>query len=148
MANLIEEQVQLAHLGENPHVIIRMRSGWAVIGMVQPLPGYCLLMADPVVESLNSLNESERIQYSLDVIAIGDALLKVTAAYRINYETLGNSEPALHTHIVPRYRSEPIEKRQLPPFMAYDWESSRKFDPAVDQALVGHLRTFLQAIPG
>jgi hypothetical protein len=28
-----------------------MRSGWLVIGDVQPLPGYCLLLADPVVEA-------------------------------------------------------------------------------------------------
>jgi len=31
----------------------------------------------------------------------------VTGAYRINYATLGNSLAVLHTHIVPRYLSEP-----------------------------------------
>src|SRR5579872_4538565 len=63
MANLIEQRVELARRGENPYVICRMKSGWLVIGDVQSLPGYCLLLADPVVESLNALNEAERIQY-------------------------------------------------------------------------------------
>ena len=113
--NLIEQRVDLANHKQNPYVICRMKSGWLVIGDVQPLPGYCVLLADPVVESLNALGPAERIQYSLDAIRAGDALLAVTDAYRINYETLGNSEPALHTHIVPRYWHEPDEKRRIPP---------------------------------
>lgn len=46
----------MARAGTNPYVICRMRSGWLVIGDVQPLPGYCLLLADPVVPSLNDLS--------------------------------------------------------------------------------------------
>ena len=90
-----------ARRGANLYVIARLPSGWAVIGDVQPLPGYCLLLADPITESLNALSEPARIAYSLDMIRIGDALLQVTDAYRINYETLANSEPSLHTHIIP-----------------------------------------------
>jgi hypothetical protein len=97
MANLIAERVRLAHISANPYVICKMPSGWLVIGDVQPLPGYCLLLADPVVESLNSLDEPGRAIYARDVARVGDALLTVTDAFRINYETWGNTEPALHT---------------------------------------------------
>lgn len=114
-----------------------------MIGDVQPVPGFCLLLADPIVASLNALGPAERIQCSLDAIRAGDALLAVTDAYRINYETLGNAEPALHTHIVPRYRHEPDEKRRIPPFKAYDWPSSRRFDPQRHGALVADIRRFL-----
>jgi diadenosine tetraphosphate (Ap4A) HIT family hydrolase len=136
LANLITERVELARRGQNPYVICRMKSGWLVIGGVQPLPGYCVFLADPVVESLNALDDAGRSQYSLDVIRAGDALLAVTDAWRINYETLGNAEPALHTHLVPRYRWEPDEKRRRPAWVGYDWPTSRKFDPAVDGAFV------------
>src|SRR6188768_1166857 len=116
MANLIIERVEMARRGQNPYVIRRLASGWLVIGDVQPLPGYCVLLADPVVESLNALGEAERSQYALDMIRAGDALLAVTGAYRINYETLCKAEPALHTHLVPRYTSEPGEKRRRVPW--------------------------------
>ena len=107
MANLIEQRVEMARNGQNPFVICKMKSGWPVIGDVQPLPGYCVFLADPLVESI-ALGAAARTQYSLDVIAAGDAVLASTDAYRINYETLGNAEPALHTpHILPRYRDEP-----------------------------------------
>ncbi|MGA0600110.1 HIT family protein [Caulobacter sp. KR2-114] len=113
--NLIHRRVEMARRGENPYVIRRMPSGWLVIGDVQPLPGYCLLLADPVVGSINALDEAGRIAYSLDVARIGDALLAVTGAERINYETWGNLEPALHTHITPRYADEPPLKRRMAP---------------------------------
>jgi diadenosine tetraphosphate (Ap4A) HIT family hydrolase len=140
LANLISERVELARRGQNPYVICRMKSGWLVIGDVQPLPGYCVFLADPVVESLNALDEPGRSQYSLDVIRAGDALLAVTDAWRINYETLGNAEPALHTHLLPRYRWEPDEKRRRPAWMGYDWPTSRRFDPAQDGVFVEHMR--------
>jgi len=144
LPNLIEERVAQARQGRNPYVICRMPSGWLVIGDVQPLPGYCLLLADPVVESLNALDPPARAAYSLDTIRIGDALLALTDAWRINYETLGNSEPALHTHIIPRYRSERDDKRGRPAWVGYDWRTSRKFDPAADGPFVERLRRHLQ----
>jgi len=143
MANLIEERVRLARQGANPYVITRLPSGWLVIGDVQPLPGYCLVLADPLVPSLNDLDEAARARYSLDVIAVGDALLKATDAWRINYETWGNSEPALHTHIVPRYLNEPDDYRRKPACMSYDWSTARKFDPAVDGAFVETMRRLM-----
>ena len=143
--NLIQERVDLARRGQNPYVIRHMKSGWLVIGDVQPLPGYCLLLADPVAESINALDAAARTQYSLDVIRAGDAVLASTDAYRINYETLCNAEPALHTHILPRYRGEPDDKRRRPAWVGYDWPTSRKFDPAQDGPFVERMRRHLGA---
>jgi diadenosine tetraphosphate (Ap4A) HIT family hydrolase len=144
--NLIEERVELARQGRNPFVIRRMRSGWLVVGDVQPLPGYCLLLADPVVESINALGVSGRTQYSLDTVLIGDAVLAATGAWRINYETLGNAEPALHTHIVPRYSDEPADKRRRPAWIGYDWVTARKFDPVADGPFIERLRNQLERL--
>ncbi len=143
MSNLIEQRVEAARRGENPFVIARMPSGWLVIGDVQPLPGYCLLLADPPVASANALSEAERARYALDVFRIGDALLAVTGACRINYMTLANLEPSLHTHIIPRFQDEPEDKRTAPPFQAYDWAAARAFDRAADGPLINKIRDWL-----
>jgi diadenosine tetraphosphate (Ap4A) HIT family hydrolase len=45
---------------------------------------------------------------------LGDAILQVTSADRINYGILGNSEPELHAHLFPRYTTEQAELRRLP----------------------------------
>ncbi|SFS24262.1 HIT family protein [Pseudomonas sp. NFACC42-2] len=120
---LIMERVEQARNGTNDKVICRMPSGWAVMGDVQFLPGYCLLLPDPVVASLNDLDADARATYLLDMARIGDAVLQASRALRINYEILGNSEPELHCHIFPRYASEPDDKRKMPVWF-YDWKNA------------------------
>jgi diadenosine tetraphosphate (Ap4A) HIT family hydrolase len=146
MPTLIHQRVRAAHQGENPTVICQMPSGWAVIGDHQFIPGYCLLLADPVVPDLNVLSGTARAQFLADMAIIGDALLEVTEAYRINYEILGNTDPALHAHIFPRYLSEPEGPRAVPVFMGYTREerNSRPLDLARDQELMQKLATAIQ----
>ena len=144
MSNLIKERVTMAREGTNPYVICRLSSGWVVIGDVQPLPGYCLLLADPIAPSLNDLAEQDRLNYSMDMIRIGDAILAATSAYRINYEIWGNQEPALHTHIMPRYLDEPPEKRLRPACVSYNWAEARQYDPAGDAQFIVAMRRLLR----
>ena len=141
---LIAERVASARAGTNPYVIARLRSGWVVIGDVQFLPGYCLLLADPVVPSLNDLSASARTQYLQDMVLVGDALLKATDSFRINYEILGNSEPELHAHIFPRYMSEPEERRTKPAWF-YDWANAVRFSPQEHGHIVNAIRAQLPA---
>ena len=143
MSNLIAERVALARAGSNPYVITKLSSGWLVIGDVQPLLGYCVFLADPVVPSINDLSEADRVQYSLDVLRAGDALLAITNAYRINYETLGNTEQALHTHIIPRYLDEPDDKRKMPAMMMYSWADAEPFSAELHGEMVERMRNWL-----
>jgi diadenosine tetraphosphate (Ap4A) HIT family hydrolase len=92
---------------DSPTVICRMPSGWAQLADKQYLRGYCILTAEPLVPSLNDLDAMARERFLLDMSLVGDALLEVTGAYRINYAIAGNNVPLLHAHIVPRYQSEP-----------------------------------------
>lgn len=140
---LITERVQLARLGLNDKVICRMPSGWAVMGDVQFLPGYCLLLPDPVVPSLNALSGPARATYLLDMTRMGDALLKITGAHRINYEILGNSEPELHAHIFPRYHDEPEERRRMPAWF-YDWTTAVPYSQEQHGDLHERMRQALQ----
>ena len=77
---MISDRVELARRGANDAVICRLPSGWAVVGDVQFLPGYCLLLADPVVASLNDLNDARRAEFLRDMARLGDALLHVIKA--------------------------------------------------------------------
>lgn len=139
---MIADRVELARRGANEAVIGRLPSGWAVVGDVQFLPGYCLLLADPVVASLNDLDEVRRAEFLRDMARLGDAILRVTSAERINYEILGNSEPELHAHLFPRYWSEPPELRRLPAWF-YDWAGAPRYDPAAHAELRNALRSAL-----
>ena len=142
---MVEQWILAARRGENPRVISRMPSGWLVIGETQPLPGYCVLLADPIVPGPNAMSEADRARYALDMFRVGDALMAVASAYRINYETLGNLVPSLHTHIIPRFLSEPDDQRRERAAVAYDWVKARPFDPATDGPLMARMRARLEA---
>lgn len=135
MTTLIHQRVAEAQRGENPKVICRMPSGWAVMGDRQVMPGYCLLLPDPVPPSLNNMPDEHRERFLRDMVILGDALLEVTGAARINYEILGNSDPALHVHVIPRYDTEPEERRRAPVWF-YDFKSAREFSPEADHLLL------------
>jgi len=40
--------------------------------------------------------------------------LDLTGAERVNYELLGNVEPALHAHVIPRYENDPLKLPWIP----------------------------------
>jgi diadenosine tetraphosphate (Ap4A) HIT family hydrolase len=140
---MIADRVELARRGANDTVICRLPSGWAVFGDVQVLPGWCILLADPVVASLNDLDDARRAEFLRDMTRLGDALLQVTSAERINYEILGNSEPELHAHVIPRYATEPPERRRLPAWF-YDWDTAPRYDADAHAGLRDALRNALQ----
>ena len=134
----IHEQVIAAREGRDARVIARLFSGWAVFGERQFVRGYVLLLPDPVVPNLNSLGARERIAFLSDMSRLGDALLKVTGAARINYAIFGNQEPALHAHVIPRYLDEPAALRTQQPW-AYDWSAAPQFERGAQQELADAL---------
>jgi diadenosine tetraphosphate (Ap4A) HIT family hydrolase len=144
MSTSIHRKVQAANSGEYEFAIIKLKSGWVMAAERPLVPGYCLLFSDPVVKNLNSLNESERAQYCLDMARVGDALLQVTNAEQINYETWGNLDRALHTHIVPRYADEDPDKRILPVCRAYDGTQAPTFDPVLNARFIQNMKEFLR----
>ena len=123
----IHSLVLAAREGREPRVIARLFSGWALFGERQFVRGYALLLPDPVVPNLNALGAHERGAFLTDMARLGDALLKVTGALRINYAMFGNEEQALHAHVIPRYLDEPEALRAAHPW-AYDWQAAPAFE--------------------
>jgi diadenosine tetraphosphate (Ap4A) HIT family hydrolase len=131
----VHEWVERCRAGGYAPAIGRLSSGWVVMGERQVLPGYCLLLPDPVVPHLNALSPAPRALFLAEMAQIGDALLAATQAVRINYAIFGNVEPALHAHLFPRSGNEPDHVRNAQPW-ALDWNAA----PAYSDALHGDLK--------
>jgi diadenosine tetraphosphate (Ap4A) HIT family hydrolase len=123
----IHRRVDALRAGTDPTFVARLPSGWAVLGERQVLPGYCLLLPDPVVPTLNALAGADRAAFLADMAALGDAVLAATRAVRINYAIFGNQDPALHAHVIPRYHDEPEPYVTSHPW-SYDWGQAPAFD--------------------
>lgn len=142
MSTAIHKMVEACRAGTNPTLILRMSSGWAVMGDSQFLRGYSLLLPDPVVPHLNALSKPDRDRFLSDLGALGDAVFKATQALRINYSMFGNVEPALHAHVIPRYLDEADDKKTAHPWM-YDWAAAPKFSAAEHGPILVRIRELL-----
>ncbi|MEU4731682.1 diadenosine tetraphosphate hydrolase [Streptomyces sp. NPDC023588] len=127
------DRIGSAHRGENPTVLRRLGSGFAVIGDRQFLPGYSVLLADdPAVTRLSDLPGARRAAYLGDMERLAEAVERACARLdpafrRVNIEILGNTETYLHAHIWPRYDWEPAERVRLPVWLYGEecWRGTR-----------------------
>jgi diadenosine tetraphosphate (Ap4A) HIT family hydrolase len=107
------DRIGSALRGQNPTVLARLDSGFAVIGDNQFLPGYCVLLSDdPSTDRLADLPRARRLAFLADLDLLGQAVHQVCARRdpefrRVNYAVLGNLDTFLHAHVHARYDWEP-----------------------------------------
>jgi diadenosine tetraphosphate (Ap4A) HIT family hydrolase len=107
-------------------VLARLPAGFAVIGDVQWLPGYCVLPADdPAVTRLTDLPRPRRLDFLDSMDRLGEAVEVACGAAdpafrRVNLEILGNTDPFLHAHVWPRYEWEQADRIGYPVWLYAD----------------------------
>lgn len=153
----IHARVDRLRAGQDPQLIARLTSGWAILGNQQPGPitGCCMLLPDlpsdvsPVATPahLNDLPHAARAAFLTDLARLGDAVQRATACERLNYEILCNQVPTLHGHVIPRFATEDPAKRLMAPFAAYDFGAARRADVSgPDRELLGRLREAMATV--
>ena len=150
-AGAIAQRVARARAGEDPDLLLELPSGYAVLREFQPVPirGSCMLLPHEVVASPNDLAPAARAQFFGDLLLLGDAILEVTDAERINYLVLCNQAPELHGHCVPRFASEDPKLRLQGPFEAYDFGAAPVTDAlGADRELHAALQNALRRLLG
>jgi diadenosine tetraphosphate (Ap4A) HIT family hydrolase len=110
-----QDRVGSALAGTNPTVLRRTRAGFAVIGDVQHLPGYCVLITDdPAADQITDLAPERQAVFLEDAAFLARAVSTVAARRdpqfrRVNLEIQGNTDAFLHAHVTPRYGWEPAD---------------------------------------
>jgi diadenosine tetraphosphate (Ap4A) HIT family hydrolase len=101
-------------------------------------PGRCLLVYHEHVEHLTELTTAAACAFFEDARTAASAILGITGASRMNYAVLGNTEPHLHFHLIPRIvASDPVPTR--PP-----WDHPEQRAPMEPQKIES-LRSRLRA---
>jgi diadenosine tetraphosphate (Ap4A) HIT family hydrolase len=128
------DRIGTALRGENPTVLRRLTVGFAVIGDVQFLPGYSVLLVDePDVQRLSDLPKAKRLSFLSDMDQLGEAVERACrrldpAFRRVNLEILGNTDPFLHAHVWPRFEWEPTDMVGKPVWLyPREWWSDEQF---------------------
>lgn len=95
------------------------------------LPGYCIVVwRHGHVAEPTELSADAACGYWREVLAVGRAIESCYRPAKLNYFTLGNSVPHLHTHLVPRYLDDdPAPGGPIP------WEAVFSDEPVDDVEL-------------
>ena len=96
--------------GDNDYTVAVAELPWSQVGLERRsrLPGYCIVawkgrhVAEPT-----ALDPDEAAGYWADVVAVGRAIEAEFQPVKLNFLTLGNWVPHLHTHVLPRYLDDP-----------------------------------------
>jgi diadenosine tetraphosphate (Ap4A) HIT family hydrolase len=92
------------------------------------------------VNEPTELSDVEASGYWAEVLTVARALIKMYQPLKMNYETLGNSLPHLHTHLVPRFTEDP---RPGQPFPLSAQQPDKRIPEAQLWADASALRTLL-----
>jgi len=96
--------------GDNDFVVAVTDLPFASVGLERrsKLPGYCVVIwrHGHVAEPMD-LAPQDAAGYWHDVVAVAGAIRDEFEPMKLNFLTLGNYVPHLHTHVVPRYVDDP-----------------------------------------
>lgn len=100
----------------NPNYLIKeLSTGYAVLSKYQyeHYRGYTVFLCKQHVGELHELENNFKLTFLKEMSQVAEAVFKAFKSDKLNYEMLGNTEPHLHWHLFPRYKSDPNFSRPI-----------------------------------
>jgi diadenosine tetraphosphate (Ap4A) HIT family hydrolase len=96
--------------GKFPDFIAELNSCYVILGDQQFYRGYCVLFAKTHATELYLMPADAARALSDEMRLCAEAIAKVVKPWKMNYECLGNSEPHVHWHLLPRYENDELRR--------------------------------------
>ena len=126
-----------------PDFIGELKSCYVILGDQQFYRGYCVLFAKLHATELYLMPADSARLLSDEMRLVAEAIAAVVKPWKMNYECLGNSEPHVHWHLLPRNESESPELRRGPIWLRPESERKVTLDENDRRVLIGAIRTQL-----
>lgn len=104
---LICQRIQDIKNDKNPFFVKELKTGYVVLEDNQFYKGYTIFLCKKHVFELHELDEEFKNEFLKEMSNVSEAVFKAFKPVKLNYELLGNKDPHLHWHIIPRYKNDP-----------------------------------------
>jgi diadenosine tetraphosphate (Ap4A) HIT family hydrolase len=121
--------------------IAELKSCYVILGDQQFYRGYCVLFAKLHATELYLMPADDARLLADEMRLVAEAIATVVKPWKMNYECLGNGEPHVHWHLLPRYETD--EMRRVPVWLRPESERKVPLDENDRRALIASLRTQL-----
>jgi diadenosine tetraphosphate (Ap4A) HIT family hydrolase len=125
--------------------IAELKGSYVILGDQQFYRGYSVLLAKTHATELYQMPAAAAHQMFDEVRLVAEAIATVVKPWKMNYECLGNSEPHVHWHLLPRFASESDKLRRGPIWLRPESERKVRLDQNDRRALIASLRRELAA---
>jgi diadenosine tetraphosphate (Ap4A) HIT family hydrolase len=124
--------------GSFPDFIAELKSCYVILGDQQFYRGYCVLFAKLHATELYLMPADDARLLFDEMRLVAEAIAAVVKPWKMNYECLGNSEPHVHWHLLPRYETD--EMRHGPIWLRPESERKVTLDENDRRSLIGSFR--------
>jgi diadenosine tetraphosphate (Ap4A) HIT family hydrolase len=121
--------------------VAELASCYVILGDQQFYRGYCVLFAKIHATELYLMPADTARLLADEMRLVAEAIATVVKPWKMNYECLGNAEPHVHWHLLPRYETD--EMRRGPIWLRPESERKVPLDDNDRRALVASIRSQL-----
>jgi diadenosine tetraphosphate (Ap4A) HIT family hydrolase len=121
--------------------VAELSSCYVILGDQQFYRGYCVMLAKLHATELYLMPADAARELFDEMCLVAEAIAAVVKPWKMNYECLGNSEPHVHWHLLPR--SETDKMRRGPIWLRPESERKVTLDDNDRRALIGSIRAQL-----
>lgn len=104
--SLINTRIKAIKEKSNEYFVVELETGYVVFCDHQTFEGYTLFLCKRNVSELDELDVLFKNKFLYEMSIVAQAVRVVFGPDKLNYELLGNAEPHLHWHIIPRYKND------------------------------------------
>ena len=126
-----------------PDFVAELASCYVILGDQQFYRGYCVLFAKLHATELYLMPVDAARQLADEMRLTAEAIATVVKPWKMNYECLGNSEPHVHWHLLPRQETETDEMRRGPIWRRPESEQKVPLEENDRRALIASIRSQL-----
>jgi diadenosine tetraphosphate (Ap4A) HIT family hydrolase len=118
--------------------IAELNACYVILGDQQFYRGYCVLLAKIHATELYLMPADAARALFDEMRLVAEAIATIVKPWKMNYECLGNGEPHVHWHLLPRYEND--ELRRVPIWLRPEAERKVSLDENDRRALMGSIR--------
>jgi diadenosine tetraphosphate (Ap4A) HIT family hydrolase len=130
--------IEKVRAGAFPDFLAELPHSFVILGDRQFYRGYCVLLAKHHAAELHMMPPDEVQALFRETVAVGAAIASAVKPVKLNHECLGNLEPHVHWHVIPRYVDDPM--RHAPVWVRAEAETKIAPDESDRRELIAQLR--------
>ncbi len=93
--------------------VAELAESYVILGDAQFYRGYCVMLAKTHATEIFLMPADEAHRVFEELRLVSEAIASVTRPWKLNYECLGNAEPHMHWHILPRYENDELRRASI-----------------------------------